>query len=134
MSMKVMIIDADWHFVRQATDYLESRAHLVVHQNQIGAAMIQANRWQPDLVILAAELADDRLVNSLTSSPNPPAMLLTEHVDRYDRAWRAWQKCGHELLMKPVFTRQELQDAITQALENAVLGGSQERTLVAISA
>ena len=131
--MKILIVDADWRFVRQATDYLESRAHLVAHQNQVSAAMIQANRWQPDLVILAAELADDRLVNSLSSSPNPPAVLLTEHMDRYDRAWRAWQRCGHELLMKPLFKSQDLQDAVTNALENAVMGG-QERTLVAIVA
>lgn len=131
--MRVLIVDTDWRFVRQATEYLESRAHQVVHQNHPGYAIMQANHWQPDLVILAAELADDRLVNSLGSTPNPPAVLLTEHAERYDRAWRAWQKCGHELLMKPVFQSRELQDAITTAMKNAVLG-SQERSLVAIGA
>ena len=131
--MKILIVDADWHFVRQATDYLESRAHLVVHQNQVNAAVVQAHRWQPDLVILAAELADDRMVNSLRNSLDSPAVLLTEHVDRFDRAWRAWQKCGHELLMKPVCKSQELQDAIVQAMENAVLGRD-ARTCVAVPA
>jgi DNA-binding response OmpR family regulator len=131
--MKILIVDADWRFVRQASEYLEAHAHLVVHQNQVAAAVAQANRWQPDLVILAADLADDRLVNALRSSFNSPAVLLTEHVDRFDRAWRAWQKCGHELLMKPVCKSQELQDAIVKALENAVLGRG-AKTCVAASA
>ncbi len=131
--MKVLIVDADWRFVAQATEYLESHAHLVVHHNQVSSAIAQASRWQPDLVILSAELADDRLVNSLQSSPNSPAVLLTDHMDRFDRAWRAWQKCGHELLMKPLFRSQELQDAIVQAQENAVLG-RQQRYALAVSA
>ena len=131
--MKILIVDADWRFVRQASDYLESRAHLVVHQNRVEAALAQANRWQPDLVILAAELADDRLVKSLGKTVGSPAVLLTEHVDRFDRAWRAWQKCGHELLMKPVCKSQELQDAIVKAMENAVLGRD-ARTPVAVPA
>jgi CheY-like chemotaxis protein len=127
--MRILIIDADWHFVSQATNYLESRAHLVVHQNQVGAALAQVNHWQPDLVVLAAELADDRLVNALWNSFNPPAVLLTEHVDRFDRAWRTWQKCGHELLMKPVCKSQELQDAIVKAMENAVVGRDAKTSL-----
>ena len=131
--MKILIADADWRFVRQATDYLESRGHLVVHQNRVEAALAQANRWQPDLVILAADLADDRMVKGLRNSFSSPAVLLTEHMDRFDRAWRVWQKCGHELLMKPVCKSQELHDAIVTAMENSVLGRS-AKTCVAVSA
>ena len=43
-------------------------------------------------------------------------------MDRYDRAWRAWQTGGDELLMKPVFTSAELHQAIVTALENAAAG------------
>jgi DNA-binding response OmpR family regulator len=131
MNMKILIVDADWRFVRQASDYLESRGHLVVHHNQVDAALAQADHWQPDLVILAADLAAERLVNTLRGSS--PAVLLTEHVDRFDRAWRVWQKCGHELLMKPVCKSQELHHAIVKAMENSVLGRG-AKTCVAASA
>ena len=30
-----------------------------------------------------------------------PFMLLTGWLDRYDRVWRAWQRGGDELLIKP---------------------------------
>jgi DNA-binding response OmpR family regulator len=129
-----MIVDGDWQFVQQATTFLEAHAHLVVHQNRVASAVEQANQWQPDLVILAAELADERLVNGLYSQQDRPAVLLTEHMDRFDRAWRAWQKCGDELLMKPIFKSQELQDAIVQAMENATLGRNRRGYSIAASA
>ena len=59
--------------------------------------------------------------------PSSPAVLLTEHMDRYDRAWRAWQKGGDELLMKPVFKSDELHTAVVAALENAAAGARRRR-------
>lgn len=120
--MKVLIVDTDWRFVQQVREYLESHAHLVVHQNRAGGAISHARHWQPDLIILAAQAVEPRLVAAFKSLPNRPAILLTENVDRFARAWQAWQQCGDELLMKPVFNIQELHDAIVQALENAAVG------------
>ena len=122
MSMKVLIADPDWRFARNTRDYLESHAHLVLSHAEADHVMDRVRTWQPDLVILAAELAEPGLLNELTSSPNRPALLLTEYMDRYDRAWRAWQQGGDELLMKPVFKSSELHQAIVTALENAAAG------------
>ena len=122
MSMKVLIADPDWRFARQATGYLESHAHLVVRHSNIADAFKQAEHWQVDLVILAAELAEKGLLEQLQALAPRPAILMTEHMDRYDRAWRVWQKGGDELLMKPVFKAEELHQAIILAMENATTG------------
>jgi DNA-binding response OmpR family regulator len=120
--MKVLIADPDWRFARKATSFLESHAHLVVCENRPTAVLAHASGWQPDLVILSAELAQRGLIESLMAmSPRPP-ILLTEHMARFDRAWRVWQKGGDELLLKPVFTMDELHQAIVTARENAVTG------------
>jgi len=133
MSMKVLIADPDWRFAQQATTYLESRAHLVVHHTVAGPAIAQARHWQPDLVIASVDLADDALLEQLAALKPRPALLLTGWMDRFDRAWRAWQKGGDELLMKPVFSSDELHDAIVAALENAA-AGIRKRHKVAASA
>ena len=123
MSMKVVIADPDWRFAAQATGYLESHAHHVVNQPRRQDAVACIRHWQPDLVILSAELAEDgAMFREIRSLPSCPAILLTEHVDRYDRAWRAWQQGGDELLMKPVFKAEELRNAIVAAMENATAG------------
>ena len=122
MSMKVLIADPDWRFARQATGYLEAHAHLVVRHSSSADVFKQAEHWQPDLVILAAELAETGLLGEIQDLSPRPAVLLTEHMDRYDRAWRAWQKGGDELLMKPVFKAEELHEAIIIAMENATTG------------
>lgn len=120
--MKVLIIEPDWRFAAQATRHLESRAHLIVHLADPYAALKQAGRWKPDLVILAAEFAEQGVLGLLQAVSPIPVVLLTEHLDRYDRAWRAWQKGGDELLMKPVFHSEELHSAVVTALENAATG------------
>jgi DNA-binding response OmpR family regulator len=120
--MKILISDPDWHFSRQAAGYLEGMAHLVVHQADTNQALELARRWEPDVVILAAESAEAGLLEELCESQTRPAILLTEYMDRYDRAWRAWQIGGDELLMKPVFESRELHDAIVAARENAATG------------
>ena len=122
MSMKVLIADPDWRFARQATGYLEAHAHLVVRHPSATDVLKRAEHWQPDLVILAAELAEDGLLEEIQRLSPCPAILLTEHMDRYDRAWRAWQRGGDELLMKPVFWTAELHQAIVAALENRTVG------------
>jgi DNA-binding response OmpR family regulator len=121
--MKVLIADPDWHFSQRASRFLESRAHLVVCETNLHAASDQARRWVPDLVILAAELAVRSGMLELLSSLDPrPAVLLTERMDRFDRAWRAWQKGGDELLLKPMLSTHDLHLAIVAARENAVTG------------
>jgi len=128
--MKVVIADPDWRFAEQATSYLESRAHLVVYQPHPDEALAQAAHWQADLVIVAAELAGKGLLESLYQLKPRPAVLLTGWMDRYTRVWRAWQRGGDELLMKPVFKSEELHLAIVTALENAAAGTSRRRAAV----
>ena len=122
MSMKVLLADPDWRFAHKASAYLEAHAHLVVTHRSVQDALDCARHWQPDLVILAAELAEKGLIAGVYSLQPRPAVLLTEHMDRYDRAWRVWQSGGDELLMKPLFHIEELHQAIVTALENLVAG------------
>ena len=126
MSMKVLIADPDWRFVRQASQYLETHAHLVVCEPRAREAQAHADHWRPDLVILAVESAE-KVLGSLYSLQPRPAVLLTGRMDRYDLAWKAWQKGGDELLMKPIFKAEELHDAIVTALENVVTGARGRR-------
>ena len=122
MSMKVLIVDQDWRFAEQASAFLEAQAHLVVHLPSSSGVMEQVRRWQPDLVIVADELGLDGLLKSLHSLSPRPAVLLTGWLDRYDRLWRAWQLGGDELLIKPFFHTDQLQQAVITARENATCG------------
>lgn len=132
MSLKVLVADPDWRFAQQAAGFLESHAHMVVHTTQAHQVMPKVKQWTPDLVILSEELTEGTLLNELNAMKKRPAVLLVGWMDRYDRTWRAWQKGGDELLMKPVFKREELHGAIVAALENATAGS--RRTQVAASA
>ena len=89
--MKVLIIEPDWRFAQQATAYLESHAHLTVHETSAQCGLAKATHWQPDLVIAADVFADEGLLESLAGLADTPAVLLTGWMDRYDVAWRAWQ-------------------------------------------
>lgn len=121
--MKVLIADPDWYFSQRVSRFLESRAHLVVQEVAAEAVLDRARRWLPDLVILASELAlCDGVMKAILSLKPRPAVLLTEGLDRFDRAWRAWQQGGDELLIKPVLTGRDLHQAIVAARENAVAG------------
>ncbi len=122
MSMRVLIADPDWRFARQVSAFLESHAHLVVRYSQAQPALEMAQRWQPDLAIVSAELTETGLLEELDALAERPAVLLVGWMDRYDKVWRAWQRGGDELLMKPVFKAQELHAAIVGALENAAAG------------
>jgi CheY-like chemotaxis protein len=129
--MKILILETDWQFARQATAYLESHAHLVVHQADASEALAHAKHWNPDLVITAADLADTGVIEAMTGLPNNPAVLLTGWMDRYNQAWRAWQRGGHELLLKPILRADELEEAIVSARENAVAGTTFRRNVSA---
>jgi len=120
--MKIIIAEMDWRFAHRARRYLEDRAHLVAFHTDPQMLIERVEQWRPDLVILAAELAEGGTLQRIMDSPQRPAVLLTEFMDRYDRAWRVWQVGGDEILMKPVFSTAELQGAIVTALENAASG------------
>ncbi len=122
MSMKVLVIDPDWRFAKQAAKHLESLAHHVVTETHRTAALGRLAHWRPDLVIAAAEVLDTPLIDTLHGLEPRPAVLLTGWMDRTALAWRVWQSCGDELLMKPVFRAAELHAAIVSALENAAAG------------
>ncbi len=134
MSWKVLIADPDWRFSNQVATFLESHAHLVARESRPEQVLVHAKRWQPDLVIVSAELAEDKnLMDALDALRPRPAILLTGWLDRFDRVWRAWQRGGDELLIKPVLRSQELHAAIVTALENAAAGG-RKRPAVPVSA
>ena len=122
MSMKVLIADPDWRFAQQASSFLEAHAHLVVQAPQARQVMDTVRQWQPDLVIVAEELTEGSLLQELHAIKGRPAVLLVGWMDRYDRTWRAWQKGGDELLMKPIFRRDELHAGIVAAMENRTAG------------
>lgn len=127
MSMKVLIADPDWRFAQQTESHLEALAHHVVQAPQARQVLSTVRDWQPDLVILSEELAEEGLLEELHAAADRPAVLLVGWMDRYDRAWRAWQRGGDELLMKPLLQRDELHQAIVAALENATAGVRERR-------
>jgi len=122
MSLKVLLAETDWRFARQTSEFLESHAHLVVHQPQAGDVLSTVRHWRPDLVIICEELGGDGLLAELHAMDDRPAVLLVGWMDRYAGVWRAWQQGGDELLMKPIFKVEELHSAIVSALENAAAG------------
>jgi len=121
--MKVLIVDPDWHFFFQTRDILESCGHCVVQEQAPQAALERAEHWQPDLILVSAELpetAEGDLLQSLAELRPRPAILLTAGLDRFDKAWRAWQHGGDDVLFKPVLHPSELHVAIITARENAL--------------
>ncbi len=132
MSLKVLVADHDWHFAEQARAYLESHAHLVVCESDPHEAIERARRWQPDLVIIAAEHAQSGHIDALYNMQPRPAVLLTEYMEKFARAWQAWQKGGDDLLIKPILSNEDIQQGIIAALENATAG--KRRTKQAASA
>jgi DNA-binding response OmpR family regulator len=129
--MNVLIVDPDWHFTQQAMATLERKGSVVLAQPDPAHALNQACAWRPDVVIVAAELAGSGIIEDLAALPQRPGVLLTGWMDRTDRVWRAWQRGGDELLMKPLLDPAELHPAIVAALESAATG---ERTATAASA
>jgi len=129
--MKILILDPDWRFAQEARDYLESHAHMVVHQTSDQYAQDKLESWKPDLVMVSAELCENSDLSEKINNTDS-AVLLTGWMDKYDMVWRMWQKTGHELFMKPVFDMDELYQSMVVALENAASG--EERIRHAASA
>ncbi len=123
MSMKVLIVETDWHFLRQVRGFLEPRGHLTLYEPDPERALQRAEHWKPDLAIISAEreecCAGDVLERFGQLQPRP-AILLTAALAKFGEAWRAWQHGGDELLLKPLVHPAELHAAIIAARENAV--------------
>jgi len=124
MSLKVLIVDPDWHFLAQARNALEARGDITVHEARPDQAVRRAEHWCPDLVIINAELrdcCDGDLLERLSRLSPRPAILLTAGVDQFAKAWRAWQRGGDELLLKPLMHPGELHVAVLHARENMLV-------------
>jgi CheY-like chemotaxis protein len=123
MSMKVLVIDPDPQFLNTVCDLYEPRGHAVVHETDTAIAIARAHHWQPDVVIVSAEIercCNGDLLSQLAQVEGRPAILLTAHMDRFDKAWRAWQRGADELLLKPVLHPADLDAAVLAARQNAV--------------
>ena len=116
--MKILIAEPDFRFAQQAGAFLERLANLVSYENRSDKLLDRIECFKPDLLIIAAELATEHIFEQINAAQDRPAILLTEGLDRYDRAWQAWQNGGDELLLKPIFTTDDLHIAIVTALEN----------------
>ena len=124
MSMKVLIVDADWSFFRQAADLLEARGHYVVQEAEPSQAVSRALKWRPDVILVNAELpaaCDGDLLRQFGDVQPRPALLVVASLGCFDKAWRAWQQGGDEVLFKPMLHPSELHVGIMAARENAVL-------------
>ena len=126
MLNKVILVESDTRFARQLENYFVSKSAKVAESTP--AELVNfATRFQPDLIILAAEFANSELCSALHRLPHKPAILLTEHMANFKQAWRAWQMGGHELLMKPVLKAQEVADAVCKAIHNSLLDDADGR-------
>lgn len=123
MSMKVLIVDPDWSFVHQAMEILEPCGHRVAHEATAAQALARALRWRPDVILVSAELplaCEGDLLQHFSQVQPRPAVLLVATLARFDKAWRAWQYGGDEVLFKPMLHPSELHVSIMTARQNAV--------------
>ena len=137
--MKILIADADAAFTRKVTQTLESRGHYVAEEADPPAALARALRWKPDVVLVNAAqppVADGDLLEQLARIHPRPAVLLTANLDEFAIAWRAWQRGGDEVLLKPVLRASEIHVAIAVAIQNSLVGrrGDRQELPVARSA
>ena len=117
--MKVLIADEDWEFAHRALAHFETCADLVLWEPQTEWVAQRTASWRPDLLIVSARQVEQGVLEHLPAGALRPAILVTEHMADSDRAWRAWQRGGDELLLKPVFHSRDLREAATNALRHA---------------
>ncbi|HEV2218899.1 MAG TPA: response regulator [Candidatus Dormibacteraeota bacterium] len=88
MPVRVLIVDDHAGFRRVARRLLQDMGRLVVGEAGTGhEALSEARRLKPDLVLLDIQLPDlDGLAvaRSLSSDPNPPAVVLVSSRDAAD--------------------------------------------------
>jgi DNA-binding response OmpR family regulator len=123
VSMRILIVDPDWFFLAQARDHLESRGNHVIHEPDPLRALECCRRWRPDVAMLSAEMSeccDGNLLTEFKRLHPAPAVVLTAALERFDKAWRAWQRGGDDMLFKPLLHPSELHVSIVTALENAI--------------
>ena len=136
MSMKLLVIDRDPRFLNTVCDLFEPRGHVVVHETDTATAIARAHHWQPDVIVVSAEIdrcCNGDLLSQLAQVECRPAVLLTAHMDRFDKAWRAWQHGADELLLLPVLHSSDLDMAVLAARQNAV-AAQRENQALAMSA
>jgi len=123
VSMKVLIVDSDWYFVNQASGILESKGYHVVEEGNPVEALERAQQLRPDVILVNVELEEvcqGEMLDRLGEILPKPAVVLVSVLERFDKAWQAWQKGGHEVLFKPILHPSELHVAIFNARQNAV--------------
>lgn len=123
--MKVLIIDSEQRFVSQAQKVLESQGHQVLAESSVREALGRTRQWKPDAVVVDCETpqcCDGQLLAGLAAAGNYPAVVLTASLDRFDAAWRAWQRGGDELVFKPLIHRDELHQALLTAKQSSLCG------------
>lgn len=132
MSMKLLVIDRDPRFLGAVCDLFEPRGHVVVHETDTATAIARAHHWQPDVIIVSAEIdrcCNGDLLSQLAQVEGRPAILLTANMDRFDKAWRAWQHGADELLLKPILHPSDLDAAVLAARQNAIAAARQSQPL-----
>ena len=123
MSMKILVVDSDSSFLRQTRDLLEPRGHYVVHEADTDRALRRSLKWHPDVIMVSTEYescCDGNLLNDLARLTPRPAILLISAMTDFEKAWRAWQRGGDEVLFKPLLHSSELHTAIMSARQNAL--------------
>ncbi|MCK4624991.1 MAG: response regulator, partial [Phycisphaerae bacterium] len=116
--MKILVVDSDWAFLRQTRDLLEPRGHYVVHEADTDRALRRSLKWHPDVIMVSTEYescCDGNLLNDLARLTPRPAILLVSAMTDFEKAWRAWQRGGDEVLFKPLLHSSELHTAIMSA-------------------
>ena len=123
MCMKILVVDSDWQFLCKTRDILEPRGHYIVHEDDPERALRRSLKWRPDVIMVSTEYescCDGNLLGDLSRLKPRPAVLLTSALTDFDKAWRAWQRGGDEVLCTPMLHTSELHVAIMIARQNAL--------------
>ena len=123
MSLKVLLVDSDWYFLNQATNILESRGHHVLQEPDPAEAVERARRWRPDVAMVDVRLPvvhQGELLAQLADIQPRPAIVLLSALGDFEKAWKAWQRGGDDVLFKPILHPADVHLAILTARKNAL--------------